>query len=465
MMALKETVKRSKKTMTLVGWVLPENDDPALAMALEILSYALISTQASPLRKRLLDSGLGEDVIGGGLGTGLRQMTFRVGLKGMAAADVDTVEQLILDTLADLADEGIEPEMIEAALNTIEFSLRENNTGSYPRGLLLMMRSLSTWLYDQDPLAPLAFEAPLAAVKQRLADDPAYLQALIRTYLLDNPHRTTVVLEPDPDYNRRLEDEERARLDAARALMDEAELQAIVDNTATLKRLQETPDAPELLATLPTLQLADLDKEIKTIPLEVLPMGDGQILYHDLFTNGIVYLDLGFDMHVLPQELLPYAASSARRWSRWAPRARTTSSCRSASGARPAASTPRDFISAQVDDPEASGLVLRAGQGDHGPGPGLLDILRDILLTVKLDNRERFRQIVLETKARVEASLVPSGHSVRQFTAARRASTKRAGSTSRWAASTTSSSCASWQSRSTTTGLPCWPSWRQCAAI
>ena len=36
------------------------------------------------------------------------------------------------------------------------------------------------------------------------------------------------------------------------------------------------------------------------------------MLYHDLFTNGIVYLDLGFDLHALPKELLPLTEIFAR---------------------------------------------------------------------------------------------------------------------------------------------------------
>src|SRR5690606_22063019 len=42
----------------------------------------------------------------------------------------------------------------------------------------------------------------------------------------------------------------------------------------------------------------------------------------------------------------------------------------------------------------------------------LLDILRDILLTVNFDNPERFLQIVLEAKAGKESGLVPGGHAV-----------------------------------------------------
>ena len=58
--------------------------------------------------------------------------------------------------------------MIAAALNTVEFRLRENNTGSFPQGLLLMLRSLTSWLYGKNPIEPLAFGAPLSKIKPKL---------------------------------------------------------------------------------------------------------------------------------------------------------------------------------------------------------------------------------------------------------------------------------------------------------
>ena len=67
----------------------------------------------------------------------------------------------------------------------------------------------------------------------------------------------------------------------------------------------------------------------------------------------------------------------------------------------------------------ASWLFLR-GKATVAQTPDLLDILRDIVLTVSLDNRERFRQMALEERARLEASLVPGGSSyVAQRLAAR----------------------------------------------
>lgn len=127
---------------------------------LDMLEHILTGLPGSPLRKALMDSGLGDDVTGAGLEPDLRQAYFSIGLRSIRPEDGDAVEALIMDTLADLAEHGVPAKAVEAALNSLEFELRENNTGRFPRGLAAMFRSLSTWLYDGDPFAPLAWEKP-----------------------------------------------------------------------------------------------------------------------------------------------------------------------------------------------------------------------------------------------------------------------------------------------------------------
>ena len=201
---------------------------------------------------------------------------------------------------------------VEAALNTVEFRLRENNTGSFPRGIVFMLRALRDWLHGRDPLSPLAFEGPLAAVKARVAGGERFFEDMIRRHFLDNRHRTVLILRPDREQAEREAEEERARLEQARAAMTRADLEAAVDATHALKRAQETPDSPEALATIPTLKLADLPRRNKLVPIEIAKLRDVPVLYHDLFTNGVVYLDLGFDLHRLPAELLPYVTLFGR---------------------------------------------------------------------------------------------------------------------------------------------------------
>ena len=403
---------RSPKALVQMNWLLPEFEDATLVMALSILSYALVSTQASPLRKALIDSGLGEDVTGGGLSTSTRQMTFATGLKGVARENVDQVEALIIETLDQLVEEGLEAEMVEAAINTIEFSLRENNTGSYPRGLSLLLGALGTWSYGHDPLLGLRYEVPLAEVKEILATDDVYLQTLIKDYLLNNVHRTTVILEPDPDLAQAKDEKETARLAAVQTEMTEDDLRAVVANTEELRRLQQTPDSPEALATLPMLTLADLEREIKTIPIDISELEGNQVLHHDLFTNGIVYLDVGFDLRSLAQELLPFVGLFGNLLLTMGTEGEDYVKLSQRIGRKTGGIGSSTFTSAvRKSDSDVAWLFL-SGKATMDQVDDLIDIVRDVLLTADLDNPERFKQIVLRAKAGSESSLAPAGHAV-----------------------------------------------------
>jgi presequence protease len=402
----------AKKTLMTVSWMLSEAVDPVETLALDILSYALLGTPASPLRKALIESGLGEDLTGGGLEDHLRQRAFSTGLKGIAREDVSKVEELIFDTLRQLAEDGIDPDTLAAAMNTVEFALRENNTGSFPRGLALMLRVLTTWNYDGDPLAPLAFEAPLQAIKDRLNAGEPLFSNLIRAHLLENPHRATVILEPDPQAAAQKEAAERARLDEARASLDAQDLEALVQATHSLKLRQETPDSPEALATIPTMQLDDLERQNKTIPIEVEEFQGAQVLSHDLFTNGILYLDLAFDLHTLPERLLPYTSLFGRSLVEMGTESEDYVRLSQRIGRSTGGIRTTTFTSARRGASRSTAWLVVRGKSTRPNTGELLNILRDVLLTVRLDNRERFHQMVLEEKAGRESGLIPGGHMV-----------------------------------------------------
>lgn len=399
-----------KKHYFTVNWLLPDTSNPVIDFSLQILANILIGTPASPLKKALLDSGFGEDLAGLGLENELRQHIFSTGLKGTRASDVKKIEKLIFDTLETLVRDGIDPDMTAASINTLEFNLRENNTGSFPRGISVMLRALSTWLHEDDPFKLLAFEAPLNEIKTRLVSDRHYFEKLIKTHLLDNVHRTTLRFKPDPELGRRFEEEEKARLTAIRESMSAAQLKEVVENTKQLKQIQETPNSPEALATMPFLKLSDLEKQNKTIPIETIQIQDTPVLYHDLFTNGIVYLDLGFDLHTLPKELLPLTEIFARALTEMGTDKEDYVKLSQRIG-KSTGGIYGNAVSTTVrgSKENVSKLFMR-GKATMSQSNELLNIMKDILLNTKFDNRERLKQIVLEEKSGLESSLVPSGH-------------------------------------------------------
>lgn len=400
-----------RRSYLTVNWLMNEVTDLETTLALDVLSHILISTQASPLRKALLDSGLGEGVIGGGYDASYRQAMFSAGLKNIAAEKSGQVEQLILETLAGLVRDGIDRDMIAASLNTLEFRLREANTGSFPRGLMYLLAALGGWLHGGDPLAELAYEAPLKRLNQATADDARFFERLIQRYLLDNPHRAVVLLQPDAMARERAEAAERGRLAAARAAMSAADVQAVQETMQRLSHLQETPDTPEALATIPTLTLDDLAREIRRIPLVESELAGVRLLTHDLFTNGILYLDLGFDLRSLPQRLLPYGELFGRLLLSMGTETQDYVKLSQRIGRETGGIYRTAHLATTRDGDATTHLILR-GKATLSQGQALLDILADVLLTARLDNQERLRQIVLEEKAGMEAGLIPGGHGV-----------------------------------------------------
>lgn len=402
-----------KKGYVLMNWALPEIKDPQLETRLAILSHVLLGTSGSPLRKTLIDSGLGESVIGGGLSSYMRQMTFGVGLKGVDADNIAPIETLILDSLAQLAESGFDEDLIEAAINTLEFGLRENNTGSMPRGLILFMRVLGGWMYDGDLFDHLGYEETLTAVTHHIRTDKTSLTSLIPTYLLQNPHRLTITLRPDPEHNQRLEADEKARLAEIQAKLSQAEREQIVAQTHELRQRQSTPDSAETLASIPRLKLSDLDKVNKSIPSELLEERPGlPILYHDLFTNGIVYLDLAFNLHQIPADLLPYVGLFGRLLLEMGTEKEDYVKLSQRIGRKTGGIYPGSLNGTHLHSKESITWFTVRGKSTLAQAPDLLDLLRDMLLTVRLDNRDRLRQILLQSKAGKESNLIPSGHGV-----------------------------------------------------
>lgn len=400
------------RSMIALNWLLPQTTDVEMTLAMNILGYVLTGMSASPLRIALLESGLGEDLVGGGVDDQLQQMYFSTGLKGISTEKASEVETLILDTLRGLADGGLDPKTVQAALNTVEFSLRENNTGSFPRGISLMLRSLGSWLYDDDPLAPLRFEAPMESIKQRVAAGEQVFEDLIRTYLVDNQHRTTVLLQPDAEQAARETADELARLEAARSTMNQDDLRAVMEKARVLQELQVTPDPPEALATIPTLTLDDLDRQNKTIPIEISNNTGARIVYHDLFTNGIVYLDLGLDLHTLSQDMLPYVSLFGRALLEMGAADQDYIALSQRIGRTTGGIHPQTLITTVRGTDQATAWLFLRGKAMPSQIDDLLSILHDVLNSVRLDNPERFRQIVLEEKAGQEARLAPAGHQV-----------------------------------------------------
>jgi len=396
------------KAFITVNWAIP---DGILHFALIILDQILTGTSGAPLRKALIESDLGEDLAGFGLETNLRQPAWSIGMKGVEVADLGKVEALIFQTLEKLARTGIDRGDIEAAMNSFEFDLRENNQGSFPQGLSVMLNMLETWLYGWDPLGLAAYEHPLAELKTKIAANPRYFEELIENILLKNPHRATVRLIPDAGKAARDETDEKARLQAARDAMLPDELARTVDAAARLLEMQQTHDTPEAVKSLPLLKRDDLDKKIRTIPRAVEQRDNAAVLFHDIFTGGIVYVDIGFDLHAIAAEDLPWVSLLGSMLLEMGTQKEDFAVLSQRIAQKTGGLHACPFLAALENSPGSAAKLFLRGKCMSGQTADLFEILNDILFLPAFNDRKRFKEVLLEQKAEMEGSLVPSGHS------------------------------------------------------
>ncbi len=402
--------------MLTMNWKLAETTRVEENFELQMLDHILIGLPGSPLRRALIESGLGDDITGHGLENELREMFFSIGLRGVRAESVQAVEVLIMDTLHAVYEDGISEEAVEAAVNSVEFALREKNPGRFPVGLAVMLSSLTTWLYGGDPLALLSYEKPLANIKQRLAQGERVFENLIKKWFLDNCHRSTVVLTPDFEAAARAAQEETDKLAKIKAGLTESALNQLIERSKELRAIQEAPENPEALAAIPVLKLSDLPPENRLIPREEKNLVGTPALFHPQPTAGIIYADLLFNAAKISRELLPLMPLFGRAILEMGNSKRNFAEL----GMRMAAKTggletdcvfltTNPITTGSSDTLSAFSL---SGKATVDKVNDLADIFMEVLTDTRFDDQARFRQIVLEEKSRQEQAMIPAGHSV-----------------------------------------------------
>ncbi|MQM72927.1 MAG: peptidase M16 [Eubacteriaceae bacterium] len=289
----------NNKNYLTIGWVLNNLKDDWLAF--DILTNILLGENSYPLKKALLDLNICED-ISYSYTTAMRQPYFAITLKNMVGGteNKDRVRSTIKKVLQRLVKEGIDKKMLEAGINSAAFEIKEKDFGSYPPGLMFGLELMDTWLYDQDPLSHLRMDDAIAHVKT-MAENGEF-EKLINTQLIQNEHRAIVTLKPDPELAAKNAKALSDRLTKYQSSLSEQEIDGIVKETKDLLAYQNREDAPEDLATIPKLELSDLNAKVQTSQIARGMMDDCFVLWHPAPTDGIVYLKFYFDIRTIAQE-------------------------------------------------------------------------------------------------------------------------------------------------------------------
>lgn len=278
--------------------------DPERIMALQILSYVLLESNASPLKNALLEAGICEETEGW-FDSSTYEMVFSIVGKNADAEKSAAFQEIIETECKKLVAEGLPEELLQGALRKYDFLLREEDYGSTPKGLIYCSRLMKRWLHGEDPCESLRLIQIIEKLKKE--SGKGYFTTLLDELFCKNNDKVFVVFTPEKGKGQREAEAFAAQMRSKKESLTEAEIAEMKTDAQKLERFQKQEDSPEILAQIPLLAISEIDEEPKLTHYETARLENGNpMIQVPLESNGILYLKLHFDTASVPQELLPY---------------------------------------------------------------------------------------------------------------------------------------------------------------
>ena len=395
----------------LVGmaYVIGDAADRKRLVAADVLIDALMGTNEAPVKKAILAAGLGGNVVSYTSGDLLQPHTLII-LQNAKPEVAREFRRVIEDECLRLVKEGIPRERLAAILANEEFDLRQRDYG-YADGVALACDALGTWLYDDaDEAATRGIEyGPIYEELNRELDG-TYFEDLLRELVLESEHRALVELVPVAD-DAAASREEEAELAAAKAAMDDAELQRIVEDVAALRERQEAEDAPEARATLPRLRVSDIGPARPEPQLVIDKQTPIPCLRHDLPTHQLAYALTYFDLSHLSFAELPYVTVLTRLMNQLATERMTAGELDSYVCANLGFLSFTTEVATQPNWKLANPRLLVSAGALSEKMDALARIPREVWSETVFEDTERMRDVLTQTRIGMEQSFLMNGHS------------------------------------------------------
>ena len=398
------------KTYFSLNFSIGNATDPILTMAFAIIEYLLLETPASPLKNALIKEGIGKDVFGV-FESSLLQPHLSIVIKNSNQDKKNRFKDVVFNTLSSLVKNGIDKRLIEASINIFEFRLREADFRGLPKGLVYHIKMMESWLYDYNPFIHLRYENHLKEVKRALKEN--YFEELIKKYILESNHSSLVMVKPDKNILEEREKKLRKELDDYFSNLSENEKKKIIEEAEKLKLRQITPDPPEVLEKIPILSIEDIDKKAEELPIEVQKENKTFILYHPIFTSGIVYFNVFFDTSPIAQQDIPYISLLSQILTKVSTEkyyyGDLSNEINVYTGGISFAS---DAFGSKDDDSIYYPKLVIKSKALVDKFADLIRILKEIIYRTRYDEKDRLKEIIQEARSRLEMSIYELGHNI-----------------------------------------------------
>ena len=203
-----------------LGWYTGRFEEQEKQTAVSILLDALLSSNQSPLKKYLLEQGLGTD-IQVVFDSSVQQPVIELLLKGTDQERAARFAPAVRAGGEKICAEGIPQELLTASINSLEFQVTER-PGNLPDGVMAAIEAVTGWLHTGDPMADLRVEEIFAFLREKVGTD--WYTGLLAQLLEADPVEVTLVPQkPQPEDGPSARQEGKLQLDHPLTVADLAE--------------------------------------------------------------------------------------------------------------------------------------------------------------------------------------------------------------------------------------------------
>lgn len=302
--SIAEGEEEAEKTFLSYNVVVGESVDIKLMTTLSLIQYVMTEVPGAPIKRALTDAGIGNEIYGS-FSSVTKQPVFSIHVSGSEADKKESFVNLVEATFREAVEKGIPEKMLRAAINFSEFKHKEQDYGRYPKGLLVGIKLLECFIYDDSlPFKTLEIGGLFDELRKEIGT--GYFERIIKEYILENPHKAIVSLLPEKGLNDKKEAEWKKKLAETKAKMTEEELLRLKEEGEALREFQMKPSSMEDLLKIPMLEREDIRKEPRKFNTKEDAIEGVKTLHQEVETNDIVYLGLHFDASDMEEDELPY---------------------------------------------------------------------------------------------------------------------------------------------------------------
>ncbi len=273
-------------------------------IAWDALSEVLVSSNESPLKKNILDKGLGQDVELE-IYDSIQQPWAVLTVRNSNRECYDEICKTLRETVSALVQNGLDHDEIDAALNQMEFRYRERHE---PAGVMHAQRAMEAWLYDGDPALYLNLGYIFDVLRRKLKE--GYFEELVKEFFLEEEYLHSLVSIPSDTLGRERTEKEREKLRRNKAEWKE-KVQEYITLNENLMQWQAIPDSEEVINMLPKLSLADIKQTVEDYPWKEKKIRGVPVLEYPQEKSGIVYMNYYFSLAGITRDKLPQVSTFA----------------------------------------------------------------------------------------------------------------------------------------------------------